>query len=131
MTAMSSVLSSLGPAEQQELLDDLNYLNLQEIRSLCGRYSILYRISVETTDGRTKPTMDTDRKPVILHRIRHYLATAEVLDATRLPAPIVRDDGPPTGLRPTDRLYYRGSRSQVSADRRADVDLSRARSCSG
>jgi hypothetical protein len=107
MTAMSSALSSLGPAEQQELLDDLNYLNLQEIRSLCGRHSIPYRISVETPDGRTKPTRDTDRKPVILHRIRHYLATGEVLGATCLPARIVRDDGPPTGLRPTDRLYYR------------------------
>jgi hypothetical protein len=56
MTAMSSALSSLGPAEQQELLDGLNYLNLQEVRSLCGRLSIPYRIWVATPDEGTKPT---------------------------------------------------------------------------
>jgi hypothetical protein len=104
---MPGALSNLEPVEQRELLNDLSYLNLQEIRYFCDRHSIPYRILVETTDGRTKPTKDTDRKPVILHRIRHYLATGDLLDATCLPARIVREDGPPTGLRPTDRLYYR------------------------
>lgn len=107
MTAMPGALSTLGPAQQRELLDDLNYLNLQEIRSFCGRHSIPYRILVETADGRTKATKDTDRKPVVLHRIRHYLATGEVLEATCLSARIVREDGPTSDLRPTDRLYYR------------------------
>jgi hypothetical protein len=105
--AMPGALSYLGPIEQRELLNDLNYLNLQEIQSFCGRHSIPFRILVETTGGRTKATKDTDRKPVILHRIRHYLATGELLDATCLPARIVREEGPPTELRPTDRLYYR------------------------
>lgn len=91
----------------QELLDDLNYLNLQEIRSFCDRHAIPYRILVETADGRTKPTKDTDRKPVILHRVRHYLTTGDVLGATCLLAGIVREDAPPPELQPTDRLYYR------------------------
>jgi hypothetical protein len=107
MAAMQGVLSSLGPVEQRELLDGLHYLNLREIRSFCDRRSIPYRILVATPDGRTKPTRDTDRKPVILDRIRHWLRTGEVPDATCLPARIVRRDGPPTALRPTDRLYYR------------------------
>jgi hypothetical protein len=104
---MSGPLSQLDPADQRELLDDLNYLNLQEIRSFCDRHAIPYRIVVERTDGRTKPTRDTDRKPAILHRIRHYLATGERLEATCLPARVVREDGPPARPRPTDRLYYR------------------------
>jgi hypothetical protein len=104
---MPGVLSSLGPVEQRELLDGLNYLNLREIRSFCDRHSIPYRILVATRDGGTRPTRDTDRKPVILDRIRHWLRTGAVLDATCLPARIVRRDGPPTALRPTDRLYYR------------------------
>jgi hypothetical protein len=104
---MRGALANLEPVEQRELLNDLSYLNLQEIRSFCDRHLIPYRILVETADGRTKPTKDTDRKPVILHRIRHYLATGDLLDATSLPARIVREDGPPTVLRPTDRLYYR------------------------
>jgi hypothetical protein len=107
MAAMPGVLSSLGSVEQRKLLDDLNYLNLQEIRSFCTRHSIPYRILVETSDGRRRPTRDTDRKPVILDRVRHWLRTGEVLDATCLPARIVRDGGPPPELRPTERLYYR------------------------
>jgi hypothetical protein len=107
MAAMPGALSYLEPVEQRELLDDLNYLNLREIRSFCDRHLIPYRILVETTGGRTKPTKDTDRKPVILQRIRHHLATGELPDATCLPARIVREGGPPMGLRPTDRLYYR------------------------
>ena len=107
MAAMPGVLSSLGAVEQRELLDELNYLNLREIRSVCDRHSIPYRVLVETPDGRKRPTRDTDRKPVVLGRVRHWLATGEAPDATCLPARIVRRDGPPGGLRPTDRLYYR------------------------
>jgi hypothetical protein len=107
MTAMPGVLSSLGPVAQRALLDDLNYLNLREIRTFCDRHSIPYRVLVETADGRRRPTRDTDRKPVILGRIRHWLTTGEVPEATCIPARIVRQDGPPSGLRPTDRLYYR------------------------
>ena len=56
---MPGALPYLGPVEQRELLNDLNYLNLQEIRSFCDRHSIPYRILVATTDGRQKPTKDT------------------------------------------------------------------------
>jgi hypothetical protein len=43
MAAMPGALWYLEPVEQRELLDDLNYLNLQEIRSFCDRHSIPYR----------------------------------------------------------------------------------------
>jgi hypothetical protein len=100
-------LSSLRPDARRELLADLSYLNLREIRSFCDRRAIPYRILVETPDGRTKATTDTDRKPVVLDRIRRYLATGEVPEATRLPARIVREGRPPAALRPSDRIYYR------------------------
>jgi hypothetical protein len=63
-------------------LADLSYLNLSEIKSFCRRHSIPYRI-------------------------RHYLTTGEVPEATCLGSHIVRDGDPPTDLAPTDRLYYR------------------------
>jgi hypothetical protein len=85
----------------------LNYLNLSEIRGICHRNAIPYRIEIEAPDGRTKPTSDTDRKPVVLGRIRHYLTTGELLPATCIPARIVRDHAPPPDLKPRDRLYYR------------------------
>lgn len=88
-------------------LDDLNYLNLQEIRAVCDRLGIPYRIVVELRGGGSKVTSDTDRKPVILERLRRYLATGKVPEPTRLPASIVRLDGPPPVMGPNDRLYYR------------------------
>jgi hypothetical protein len=107
MAAMSGPLSGLGDAERRALLDDLNYLNLQEIRAVCDRHGIPYRIVVEAGGGRIRTTRDTDRKPVVLQRVRHLLATGEVLAATCLPAHIVREGAPPPDLGPTDRLYYR------------------------
>lgn len=99
---MTGVLAGLAAERRAELLDDLNYLNLAEIRSFCDRHAIPYRI---VAGG--KVTQDTDRKPVILGRVRHFLATGEVPGATRLPAGIVRAGGPPAVLGPSDRLYYR------------------------
>jgi hypothetical protein len=99
---MPGVLAQLKPERQEQLLDDLNYLNLREIRAFCGRHAIPYRIVAGS-----KVTQDTDRKPVILHRVRHFLMTGEVLGATRLPAEIVRPGGPPAVLWPSDRMYYR------------------------
>jgi hypothetical protein len=103
----SGLLSNLSAGRRRELLADLSYLNLSEIKSFCRRHSIPYRILAETPDGGKRATADTDRKPVILRRIRHYLTTGEVPEATCLGSHIVRDGDPPTKLAPTDRLYYR------------------------
>ena len=71
---MKPPLNDLSPAEQKELLDDLNYLNMAEIRSFCRRHSIPFGIHVEGAP-RSK-THELDRKGVILNRIRHFLMTA-------------------------------------------------------
>jgi hypothetical protein len=49
-----------------DLLRDLSYLNLREIRAFCQRHGIPYQVVVEAPHGGTKPTADTDRKPVVL-----------------------------------------------------------------
>lgn len=104
---MSGPLSHLSPDRRRELLEDLSYLNLAEFRGFCRTRGIPYRIEVETPDGGVRTTTDTDRKPVVLGRVRHYLTTGEVPPATRIPAGIVREHPPPDDLRPGDRLYYR------------------------
>ena len=68
-------ISRLPKDEQKELLDDLNYLNIAEIKSFCKRHLIPYRITIQTKDGGRKTTQDADRKGVILNRIRHFLQT--------------------------------------------------------
>jgi hypothetical protein len=94
------------PAAREQLLDDLNYLNISEIKAFCKRHSIPFRIAVETKDGRRRMTRDDDRKGVMLHRIRHFLQTGAVLEETCFRASVVCSD--PLSDRPTadDRLFY-------------------------
>ena len=103
---MPTLMSHLNKTERRELNDDLNYLNLREIRGFCKQHSISYMIWIVTDSGEKKRTTDTDRKSVVLGRIRHYLKTGEVLAETCFPADVVRLDDPPKVLKPTDHLYH-------------------------
>jgi hypothetical protein len=46
-----SPISKLPEDEQQELLDDLNYLNTAEVKLFCKQHSIPYTIAIETNNG--------------------------------------------------------------------------------
>jgi hypothetical protein len=104
---MSNFLSQLPKSEQTRLLEELNYMNLEEIRGFCSERGIPYRIVAEYPNGNVKATKDTDRKPIVLARVRRYLTTGRVGQPTRIPAEIVREENPPARLGPRDRLYYR------------------------
>ena len=104
---MRNLLSQLAKDEQTRFLDELNYLNLEEIRGFCSDRGIPYKILAEYSDGKTKVTKDADRKPIVLARIRRYLTTGQVGQPTCIPAAIVRYDDPPARAGPRDRLYYR------------------------
>jgi hypothetical protein len=82
-------------------------MNLEEIRDFCLERGIPFRIVAEHANGKLKATKDTDRKPIVLARIRRYLTTGEVGLPTRIPAKIIREEDPPARLGPRDRLYYR------------------------
>jgi hypothetical protein len=99
-------LAKLPQKEQQRLLDDLNYLNLAEIKSFCKRHSIPFRIALEVEGGRRVITREDDRKGVILDRIRKFLTTGSVPEGTCFPAAVVRSA--PLRENPTkdDRLFY-------------------------
>jgi hypothetical protein len=103
---MASLISNLSKREQQELLDDLNYLNTAEIKSFCKKHSIPYTIAIETKEGGRRKTNDDDRKGVILNRIRHFLKTGVVLAETCFPATVVCFDAFPAELTASDRLFY-------------------------
>ena len=104
---MPNLLLQLTKDERTRFLDELNYLNLEEIRAFCSDRKIPYKILAECSDGKTKATKDTDRKPIVLARIRRYLTTGQVGQPTCIPAEIVRHDDPPKRPGPHDRLYYR------------------------
>jgi hypothetical protein len=104
---MPNFLSQLTKDEQARLLEELNYLNLEEIRGFCSGRGIPYKILAQYPSGKVKATKDTDRKPIVLARVRHYLATGKVGQPTCIPAEIVRQDDPPARPEPRERLYYR------------------------
>jgi len=82
-------------------------MNLAEIRSFCVPRGIPYRIVAEHSSGKVKATKDTDRKPIVLARVRRYLTTGDVGPASCIPLEIAREEKPPAQLGPGDRLYYR------------------------
>jgi hypothetical protein len=100
-------LSRLTKRERAGLLEELNYMNLEEIRGFCSARAIPYRIVAEYSNGKVKATKDTDRKPIVLARVRRYLMTGDAGQPTRISAQIVREENPPPRLGPRDRLYYR------------------------
>jgi hypothetical protein len=104
---MPNFLSQLTAGEQARLLEELNYMNLEEIRGFCSARAIPYRIMAEYPNGKVKATKDSDRKPIVLARVRRYLATGDVGQPTLIPAEIVREENPPARLGPRDRMYYR------------------------
>jgi hypothetical protein len=102
---MPALIRELSANERHELLEDLNYLNMGEIKTFCKRHDIPYAIYIDSGDGRRTKTSNDDRKGVILKRVRHFLETGRILDATCFPANVVRFDGP-RATRPSDRLFY-------------------------
>jgi hypothetical protein len=82
---MPNFLSQLTKGEQSRLLEELNYMNLEEIRGFCGARGIPYKIMAKYPNGQVKVTKDTDRKPIVLARVRRYLTTGEVGPPTLIP----------------------------------------------
>src|SRR5262245_38076803 len=104
---MSNFLSVLTKVQQTRLLEELNYMNLEEIRGFCSERGIPFRIVAESSNGKVKATKDTDRKPIVLARVRRYLRTGQAGQPTCISSSIVREENPPARPGPRDRLYYR------------------------
>jgi hypothetical protein len=124
---MSNFLSRLTKSDRARLLDELNYMNLEEIRGFCSERAIPYRIVAEYSNGKVKATKDTDRKPIVLARVRRYLRTGEVGQPTCISAQIVREENPPARLGPRDRLYYRWYAKEFEGVMRLLRDLTAGR----
>jgi hypothetical protein len=103
---MPSFIAHLTKTQQRELLRNLNYLNTAEIKSFCKKHSLPYTIVCETRDGRRKSTSESDRKGILINRIRHFLKTGVVLKETCFPFSVVCHDPVSKDLSPTHRLFY-------------------------
>jgi hypothetical protein len=103
---MAFLISKLTQAEQRDLLADMNYLNMGEIKTLCKKHGIPYAIWIEISDRGRLKTRDEDRKGMILDRVRQYLKTGTIPPATCFPASVVCVDKPLAKIKASDRLFY-------------------------
>lgn len=94
-------------AEKSELFEDLNYLNLTELHGLCRTYGLPYRIHITLPDGGGRTTSNSDRKGVVLERVRRFLETGERMSPTTLTAFVTGPLPPPERPSGTDRIHYR------------------------
>lgn len=124
---MPNLLTQLTKDAQARFLAELNYLNLAEIRGFCSDRGIPYKILSEYPDGEMKVTKDVDRKPIVLARVRDYLATGRVGPPTCIPAEIVRQGDPPARPGPGDHLYYRWYSKEHTGVMRSLGDLTDGR----
>ena len=122
-----NLLSQLTRSEKARLFEELNYMNLEEIRGFCSERGIPYRIVAEYPNGKVKVTKDADRKPIVLARVRRYLTTGHVGQPTSISASIVREQDPPARLGPRDRLYYRWYAKEFEGVMRLLRDLTAGR----
>jgi hypothetical protein len=73
---MPNFLAKLTKGEQAR--------HLEEIRGFCVPRGMPYKIVAEYSNGKIRATKDTDRKPIVLARLRRYLTTGEVGRASRI-----------------------------------------------
>jgi hypothetical protein len=102
--SMPSLISHI--ADRRGLLEDLNYLNMEEIKSFCDRRGIPYRIFIRTSEGQCRRTTGIDRKGIILDRVRSYLKTGSIPEPTCFPASVVSSDAVAADIKATDRVMY-------------------------
>jgi len=74
---MPTLISHLNKTEQRELLNDLNYLNLREIRGFCKQHSIPYTIGIVIDSGESKEPRTPTENQLCRDAFRTGLLCAE------------------------------------------------------
>ena len=100
------MLSSLSDTEKAELLRDIYYLNMQELREFCDANGIPYWIHFEADDGRAIKSRDADRKGIVIGRVVHFLNTGIVKPRTLFPRSVVSMKPSASAPTETDRVLF-------------------------
>jgi hypothetical protein len=101
-----SLLCKLSESQRTELLENIYYLNMQELREFCDSRGIPYAIYFETDNGRLLKSRDADRKGIVIDRVVHFLNTGTVKPRTVFTKSVVRFDPLTVAPVETDRIFY-------------------------
>ncbi|MEM7167051.1 MAG: hypothetical protein AAF581_16425 [Planctomycetota bacterium] len=96
----------LGARERKQLTDDVQYLNLEEMKKFCRTHELPLQIHVERPDGRLLRTPDRDRKDVVLARILQFAIRGRRSGPTVYPMSVVAKSPLPTPLTARTRVRY-------------------------
>ncbi len=86
-------------------IEDLNYLNMQEIKKLCSQLNIPYKIHYEY-ETQVRSSGEVDRKDIILARIRQFIENGSCTGKTIYPANVVSFAPLNSPLKANDLVYY-------------------------
>ncbi|WP_374030188.1 hypothetical protein [Bdellovibrio bacteriovorus] len=103
---MASLISYLSSSQRKELLEQLYYLNMAEYKSVCDKFKIPYHLHIELPGGRLKKTSVRDRKGIVIGRIKEYLLTGKLPQATVLSEKVVRLNEAAHFTKNSDRIFY-------------------------
>jgi hypothetical protein len=101
-----SLLGKLTGSQRSELLENIYYLNMQELRGFCDAHEIPYAIYFEAEDGRVRKSRDADRKGIVIDRVLHFLNAGSIKPRTVFMKSVVRFVAIPSSPQETDRIFY-------------------------
>jgi hypothetical protein len=103
---VASLLDKLTDSQRTELLENIYYLNMQELRGFCDTHGISYAIYFEGDDGRIRKSRDADRKGIVIDRVLHFLNTGAIKPRAVFAKSVVRFVPTPSAPTETDRIFY-------------------------
>ncbi len=103
---MASLLGKLTASQRTELLANIYYLNMQELRAFCDAHAIPYAIYFEREDGRVRKSRDADRKGIVIDRVLHFLNTGTIKPRTVFAKSVVCFEPIRSAPKEIDRIFY-------------------------
>lgn len=103
---MASLLGKLTASQRTELLKNIYYLNMQELRAFFDAHAIPYAIYFEGDDGRVRKSRDADRKGIVIDRVLHFLNTGTIKPRTVFAKSVVCFEPIRSAPKEIDRILY-------------------------
>src|SRR2546429_470428 len=87
-------------------MENIYYLNMQELRDFCDAHGIPYTIYFEAEDGSVRKSRDVDRKGLVIDRVVHFITTGAIKPRTVFVKSVVRLEAMRSSLAESDRIFY-------------------------
>lgn len=97
----------MNKQQKIELFQSINYLNLAELKKICDKYTIPYKIHIEVIKNKAKKTSEVDRKGIILNRIKYFVNTGKIKKPTIFPKNVLSiTNRLPVSLKSLHPIFY-------------------------